>query len=633
MSEVPSDLDQSLAGSGADELSETEEIDEADLEEAEDSSDEGANDYFDLEAAESDGDDADDVSTESDDGPVYFFPQFSRLPIELRTRIWEFFDPDMRATARIFEFVFPGGQQMDIWESATLDEQTTPARAILATHRESRALALRFYPDEARFRKGHSLIRCRKETDIILLQGYSADYSDCDWATQIPLFAGVKHVAFTASPSFIHPQALSDLGSGAYPIFKSLPDLHMIYYCLDAASQTAQSLGWYTTDAALKFHVHTHEEGESGVGEASVEFLYCWPNPAINRASIEDVIPCSPVLQLADGHEVWPMMRFTFDDGMKRYDRICKAYVAEGEWDDNYSSASHDSSEPSSDENEYESEGIDDGTTEESESASNDDDDMVLQESSQHDDASAFGGFSPIEGEPGGPAIDHNLMAANFSSLEPESPGADDADDADDLVYMGRSVHATQRPKRHVVTDSEDESGSDGVQEDVNIRQPGRRARAILSDSEDEDAEVEEVVRPAGRRSRVVLSDSEDDDDESDGVGLESTGVVVPLKNHEVDSAQESGSDEDDEDESSETEPETRKLSLAERLQLFRSENPAGSDLDSDAEAGEMDNDDGDDAAHDLTNFPDDEDGEDQSGNDVGLDMAEDEFEDEEDEW
>lgn len=122
--------------------------------------------FFDIEASESDNSYAE--PSESEPGILYSFPQFTRIPIELRWRIWEFFCPDLAAKPRVLGFhVVPsrGDRPDDVSPDPPAYLQATAVRTVLATHRESRALALQAFPDSlsiASGRGGFSLQQCER---------------------------------------------------------------------------------------------------------------------------------------------------------------------------------------------------------------------------------------------------------------------------------------------------------------------------------------------------------------------------------------------------------------------------------------------------------------------------------------
>ncbi|KAI1770516.1 hypothetical protein F4818DRAFT_258419 [Hypoxylon cercidicola] len=103
----------------------------------------------------------------------YSFPQFRRLPIELRTIIWKHFCSDLsRKRGRIIylELVRVAPITHIILETKGLDEQTRALRAVMSTHQESRQLGLEFFPDTHQIRDGKGEIRHNSDRDKMVLR-------------------------------------------------------------------------------------------------------------------------------------------------------------------------------------------------------------------------------------------------------------------------------------------------------------------------------------------------------------------------------------------------------------------------------------------------------------------------------
>ncbi|KAH8666466.1 hypothetical protein BX600DRAFT_549539 [Xylariales sp. PMI_506] len=566
------------------------------------SSEEETHGFLDIEASEADDSDEEDASLESEDleDQQYWFPQFSRLPVELRHRIWDFFDPYMRAPTRVYDFRIAKDGNCYAAESATLERQTASARALMATHHESRALALRFYPDTVFFNDRTSVVRCNKDKDVILLSRLIAEDPEPDWYRNIGILDGVKHLAIAMDHD---EDGMVQLDTLELPPPEEMEDLETILYCQDAKRSAAQDLRWCVANTAHQFYVETEEESP-GVGE-DLQYMYCWPNPspsdddsaAITVVESEFSTDNAGVVKECNGWDVWPMIQFSFETGIRRYDRIKRVDTTEGEWDEVYASSSDDSQEYESEENEYESEGIDDATIDESDGSGDDEDDLRVVHSSQNDIESLSEGGSAGNGKVDGTS-DNDLPAAAFSSLEPESPVAEEDSDSD-----GPPRRGVTRLKRKVLSDSEDD---DEVRESK--RHAGRRARVVVSESEDEAPAGDVLPGKAGKTSQLV--ESEDDDDEEE--------------------------DEEDEEEDEETEEEEeeeqerRKPSLAERIGLFRPQVPAEKS-DSDGSEGGYDDSNDDNGLHESHAYS--ENSVEGSENDEILDVGEEESEDEAGGW
>jgi hypothetical protein len=641
----------------------TTEVDGADGSQ-EDESDESSvhdrNGFLDLEAEE-DEDGYDDDS--EPDETLESFPQFIRLPIELRSRVWNFFDVAMRSPARVFTFQLTRLHNPETWASVILEQQTGPARATLATHRESRAMALKHYPDELSFNGGRALLRCNKAKDIFLL---SSSYSPNDspyilnpsWGLQIDVLDTIQNVALEWIPQPVET---------CRQLVQQRPHLRTIFQVYENNELSLRQMIWSAQpDAAQNFYVQV-DEGEYGGGEET-EFMYCWPKcasdanaPTLSQSDGELLSDDGPfVVELGELCKVFPLIRHSFRDGVEVYDQIRDAVLAglsDSEIEATVSqSLNIDSVSDESEEDEYESSGIDDATIEQSDEEENDEDDLAVVQSSPAGEESTFGGCSPLEGEHeeedegADPSME---VAADFSSLESESPGAHDggglppsarrsrvvvdSDDNEDISSDPPPRVPPAARRGRVVLESDDEDDDEEEEEDASSDPPpqvppaARRGRAVVDsddDSSDNDADDgKETKRTSLRRARVLASSESDDDDDDDDEG------------DEEDSEEEEEGEEEEESSDEEEDEPPKKLSLAERLQLFCSENPVehGSD-ESAGSGGDEDGDglDGDEQYYGA--FQDDDDGDgnaaEYDGDDnLVMDMAEEDDEDGYDEY
>ncbi|RYP81746.1 hypothetical protein DL770_005803 [Monosporascus sp. CRB-9-2] len=597
-------------------------------------------DLLDLEAFES-GDEYDDygMSTESYDRYHVSFPQFRRLPIELRQQVWELFDPDLRAPVRIFKVQSVG---TTLWPCASLFQQTEPARTILEVHRESRQLALKFYPDKLPIMNRIGSLRYRKASDIIALSWTAAclEWGSGRWGAILDDLKDVERLAFEIRPDSIGLHQFQQL---PFHHFKSLKT---VYTCWDAEELQSRNLKWCVSDSIQTFYLITEEE-DIGVDE-DYEMIYCWPDLEKNPEYAEKEVPEGLRLgRFADkgegpGIEICPMVVFSFFDGVQRYHRLRERALTD-------ESAKRDSDSESdsgpSEEDEYESEGIDDATLDGSDGAEDDDDGLVVHDTFEESDDEIDSEFSGFSRQDDGVALalaDDDELAARFSSLEPNSPRDRNPDhsDSDD-----QPVRKNIRTKRRVVSsDSEDES-ADGDElaarfsslepnsprdrysdhsgsDDQPIRKNTRtKHRVVSSDSEDETADEspkrvanpdhsgsdDQPIRKYNRtRRRVVSSDSEDEsadepprkvakrsrhDSRRPGRAVLSDSDEEDADEHDAKSGDRGSSDSDaspseDSEEGSDKEQGNRKpMSLAERLRLYRPSIPISRDgTDSDFE-------------------------------------------------
>ncbi len=155
---------------------------------------------IDIEAAESgDSHDESDRSDESEVLPEHDFPQFARLPFELRQHIWEQFCPELSCKT-VLEFRLARntrpGVPWSVGESASLSHQTLAARTLLSVHRESRDLALKSLPDTLALAEGSATVRFNSERDVVLLSGDSSIDLRVQEPITIPGFCeNIRHVA------------------------------------------------------------------------------------------------------------------------------------------------------------------------------------------------------------------------------------------------------------------------------------------------------------------------------------------------------------------------------------------------------------------------------------------------------
>ena len=559
---------------------------------------EGASAFLDLEASESGSDDDD---AESDDGSVDDagpFHPFTRLPPELRLRVWEFFDTDLRTPARVFSFLVMGGNLVPM---PATDQQTWAARAMLGTHRESRQLALKFYPDALPI-SGDSgakgdVCPFNAKRDVVLLIWMSAfDRNVMDWEPHVSALKDVQHLAFGG----ISDRELYSLGGTVLGPSSPLPSVEAVYLCGGATRLRPHELRWCLGDQVRTFEVVAEEPADFGLNVYRHRQLYCWPDLENHRDfALEVAATCTHPAEENHGDPptfgparpdsgrpgLWPMLLFDTETSALRYLALRTRSEAEpdAEWDSDITDeiASPVGRGDWSTPDDYESEGIDDDTIDEDGSDGSDGsdesdvyegDDLSVDGVGVHgdddddeEDGPGFEGFSPLQSD----GVE-GATAARFSSLEAESrDGASQAGDAN--------------------ADSDAESDDAPT---APAKRRGARRRVVDSDSEDGDGSVNgEAAEPpqrqaSRRRARVVLSDS-DDSDGSDGEDSDGgAGVGRPGRSR----APAAESDEEESDEEEPPDDKSKKpLSLAERLRLFRSANPVSSgdeDEDDDDEDG-----------------------------------------------
>ncbi|KAI0439566.1 hypothetical protein F4803DRAFT_530649 [Xylaria telfairii] len=596
--------------------------------------------FFELEAEESDGyeedEDANENENEVDDdyddhSEHCSFPQFSRLPPELRTMIWEAVDPDLNSKARVLDFIAIKNTRedgdLDLWESATLAQQTAPARALLAAHRESRRIALGHYPDAIQLRRGLGEIRFNSTNDIILLHlPQNLGGSDLNglgrWCSKI------KHLAF-------------DNGLESYPTPRDLPtldhppqSLETIFYCFEASTLGKRLLDWSVAESSKQFYVETFEE-RPGLGE-DFKVLYCWPDTTGHTDFADrvgfDYMMKFPGMPAIASIPVWPMAQYSSDNGLFLYHKAKRFY----EWNVGRERGSASPLESSEGESFYESEPDDyalDGfvvnsSSEESEEASNDEDDDLNIDgpriSSDHGGSSDrdeyeedvrfnqhlddFNGFSPLQDpsddEATGNPVNVTSMAHDVESNE------DHISDAPLLAEHTRVTKQSNRRKRHIVSSDDEFDGDDGAASPIETHsRVTKRARFAVSDSEGEEdgsgigvgPEVEGPSR-FRKRGRIILSDSEDGENDNDrhihNEGHEPSEHCLDGDEDEnededddegSEEEQEEGEEDDDDHEDEEESRAPKPLSLLAKLRQFRSDVPVSPEGESPVSAEEYD--------------------------------------------
>ncbi|KAL2877629.1 hypothetical protein SGCOL_007159 [Colletotrichum sp. CLE4] len=579
--------------------------------------------FLDVEASEEGNSDSDDSSeSDSEDAsilgefrrksPRVFFPEFRRLPIELRHRIWQYFCPDLGPSPRVFSFqVLPNPRQDTIWESTPLENQIAAVDAMLRVHHESRDIALKAFPDTLAIREGRRSIRFNKERDVVHLNGIKRVW---DHNLKVPGFSE-KIVNLAMDGANLDANELRLLL--AFPNLKNLFDFQW-----HNDRRIPHRLRWCASDLVHNYELQQLRK-DVDVGE-DLHFVYCWPDLtqppqrefALKRKLSKDEIWIDLFTELFDMVEegslylkpdeaerleevsYWPMQCFGWDaadrfDAFRAKHGAVKAEnpAADGSEDDKGDESEDDSeenSDDSSDQNEYESDGIDDGSIHE-ESVDEDEDDLLIDTQQASDDeegggdVSDYGGFSPLADEDS-TLFDGNgpiNPAAHWSSPEPgsgedEQPrrgrrrrqvaSSDEDEESAEEEEAEDSRRSTNRRGPMVISDDENEED-----EEQPSQPSSRRGRVVLLDDEDDDeeAEAEKPAKPVGRRARVLPSDDDDEDDDEGGADIANKEETRE------------GSNSEDEDVGAK-----KPLSLAEKLARNRRDNPV-SEEESSSESSE----------------------------------------------
>jgi hypothetical protein len=492
---------------------------------------------FELEALES-ASDSDNGAPDSDVlsptpssgfGDPSSFPQFMQLPPEIRHEIWRLFCPDLVAKSRVFEFTISrsdgqGWIKMPINAGNFLDQQTAALRAVLATHRESRALALRTLPDTLAFGDSYDVLRFNlrfnKERDIIRLSESPGVFPES--ARTCGFTHHIRHLALDAEFSEMPDPALRTYLGG---LLRRYPNLEAVYLHVEARDCELAEMPWLKADKLNIYHFQTYEEYH-GIGE-DLDFVYCWPDPgggavpiaeydfpAENHASGHDSKPGSDhgsgsgsgdELTASRRLPLFPLVEFELESGMDMFNRLMEWRRSGGELDLDWDSSSDSDSEP----NEYESEGINDEDIEEdSQQASDEEDDLAVLDHSE-DESDGGGGVVAVAG--------HISISSSDNDSDSDSGDSDGGvehllDHEDHPFATFSSPEAGPGSSSTMEGDAASESSSS---EESPVRMVSRPKRRIVSSDAEDDSDDEPASRPS-KRARIVLSDSEEEEKEED---------------------------------------------------------------------------------------------------------------------
>ena len=405
---------------------------------------------IDLEAEES--------GAEFDDPAEVFvetsFPQFTKLPLELRHHIWTLFCPDLALKWRVMQFDASSASAMRQGLSAkdhfSLADQTEATRRVLATHRESRALAVAAFPDELSIDagSGDAIVRFNTNRDIVYVHNMAGqEYI-------LPNFRrNVGHLAV-------------DADFDAMDVF---PNLDRVYFVLDADEHSDKELHWAASELTHTYTVQTYQK-EMYLGE-DTQTLFSWPDVdkygSIAR-EMSDEGWTERMRAVKKAVDVLPMAMFS-EDKLRRYYALKGKEVADLVSDEEEEGEGEEEEE----EDEYESEGI------------NDED---LSEASEEEEEEA-----------------------RFSSPEPERKKrraravVESDDEEDDRRQKRRRVVSDEGESEEEEEEEEEEAGLSLVER----LKRAREAHPISSDDE-EDEEESEVEDDSEE-------ESEDEDEDEEG--------------------------------------------------------------------------------------------------------------------
>ena len=528
--------------------------------ESNDSDSDLGNEFLDMEAMDFRNASPSPISS----SPLESFPQFVRLPPELRQRVWELFCPDLesrftRVVPLTLAATYPGESVSPFWqfsdENITLQDQTRLVRVVSAVHHESRALVVRRFPDQLPITYGlgpEAYVRFNGDKDILALE-FTEPSDTLDTILDEPSISRnreIKWVRRVAFDTCWFYQNHSDMAS----VLAKFPQVETVF-CWVRLTDAAYNVRWTASPFANRYYLQTSEEVDGF--QHDLDFIFCWPDLANHPDFAKyHIIPAfresvsKGELAFFDSKDVTfaPMVSFELSSGVKEYDRLRR-------------------------ENE---EGV---------------------PVDQSDDLA--------------PVYDSELESGPQSVDEYESDGIDDAE----IEEYDESSEDEVIPGPIVLTDNSEagNSGDDegperaGGDEPVGGGPSRRRKRRVVSDSDDDDDDGEPVAKRVRVSNAAAADDDSDERDEEGGAESNDSGEG----SGESETSQSSASDDEDQ-------PPVR-LSLAERLRQFRDDNPIPSDEDSSDTAGH-------DEAGDEVEDEDEEDDEDEDERGDGFidDMAED---------
>ncbi|KAI6380655.1 hypothetical protein MCOR25_001590 [Pyricularia grisea] len=620
---------------------------------------------LDLEASESGDDEDDDDEDESDrssaigrrtDGLLdgsetisfwtdYDFPQFAKLPAELRCRVWELFSPMVCAESRVVTVdIRMVGDLIRVDPEFTLVPQYESVATLLQINHESHDIVLKALPDTLAICDDDcSLVRFNRSKDVVglvNLEGWE------DWMEPDPLRPeGTEHYkipGFSENVEHLSLHAVSldergaiinasnGLGDPAhiFGLLLTFPNLKAVYEVKNSSRLPMSSMHWCGQEESTGAYELRHvEENEYGV-ETETRLIYVWPKidkfefpdsrehlPEIKDLGVwaeefsEDNPPEMPpnfgdsdgnfefpmmISELLAGIEVWPMVMFRCGAGYRRLQRLKESKLEDLDDDEEV--------EPDSDAEDWADMDGDDGEDVESEEDDGEMDDFIENDDFDQDARSDQQQGEGWDADNSGDVDEDDLDLGDeegaplFNGFSPtqDSSGADTENEGDD--------NGNGAP---LESDDADDS----------VRPSNKRKSRRVVDSDDEEDEDEDV-RPAKiqRRSRRVVAADSEDEDENEQSDSGSDGAPVrdtkSQSSHPDDSATEDGSDSEDEDATGDR---GRNLTFAERLSLHRTENPVDSDGASNSNGPES----SDDATDHIAS--DDDSGEEDDGSSNGM--------------
>ncbi|KAG5975707.1 hypothetical protein E4U56_003372 [Claviceps arundinis] len=263
------------------------------------------------------------------------FPQFVRLPPELRHEIWHFYCPDLSVKARVLPFKkWPGSafretrrKCLSASDHGALADQTRNLRAMLSTHRESRSIAVRKYPNELAMdtASGTSIVRFRKETDVIFLMELLTDvnYSVPEFGHEIENLA-VGLVENFSSEKYFDNETILKVLPGIQVLF---PNLKRLFSHWPAMTHATDMEEWCVTECVHSYMVKACR-GWEPYSDEYTDTLFCWPDLDAHPDFARSLVPkmCSLEEMEETGVEFWPIVEFESETSMQMYDMMRRLY-------------------------------------------------------------------------------------------------------------------------------------------------------------------------------------------------------------------------------------------------------------------------------------------------------------------
>ncbi|KAG6285955.1 hypothetical protein E4U46_005335 [Claviceps purpurea] len=253
------------------------------------------------------------------------FPQFMQLPPELRHRVWELYCPELSVKARVLQFMFSDSR---ITAHPTLAYQTKTLRAMQSTHRESRSIALRRFPNKVGIDLGPydtAYIRFQKETDVVALlddEPHLDFYCSPEFGNEIENFAirPVQDIDDTLN------NYTEDLLEEVAGLRHGMPNLKRLFSQWPAEFKPRRFKDWCVSDNVHRYLLETYKPGNGLT--YNTHSLFCWPDldahPIFTRSSVHRL--CSDETMERMGVEVWPLVDFQWRKGLNMYDTMKRVH-------------------------------------------------------------------------------------------------------------------------------------------------------------------------------------------------------------------------------------------------------------------------------------------------------------------